>query len=517
LALAVLLLAALALIVLLQPQGEDDLALGGPGDPDEAASERSLDGGPSLQATERAGTRAGQAPGTASDPARASAAGASQASAPPASSGGAKGLQLRVDVVHVLEGTDEPARWNLYPGPLDGQGRIVGVAELARRRTDRKAVEQNMVAWAREFRRSGEPRAVKRKSTWTAPPIVLEGLRSDLTPWDAPESLEAEVAADAELLVVRFPVGPMAPLDVTVNEDGRALAGADRRKRQVRFVYLAVGGAEWPLIEVVEHAPALLRVLGIPHRAGEPVAAHVTWLPPEAKGTQPADGLEPRPAPNLRTTIPDLPPDGGHPWRVEVPSGKPLVADTVMDELSEVSEVDNDAPAQDQVAGPGEPRGELRLRVHGHDGRRLTPRELEGQTLDEEGRIVRKDVPSGELHLRLTLPGRLPIEQTILVPEGQVVEADLHEPHGASLEVFVVDDLGRARPGATVFLPGRRWFDVDGPTQRIDHSTDHLGRRQISRVEPGRVVVHATWGSRSGWVQVELEEDHLTRVTIVAR
>ena len=148
---------------------------------------------------------------------------------------------------------------------------------------------------------------------------------------------------------------------------------------------------------------------------------------------------------------------------------------------------------------------------------RLAPQDLEGQTLDAEGRIVQKDVPSGEYDLRLTLPGRLPMEKRLTLEAGKVTEVVLHEPHGAELEVFVVDDLGQVRPTATLALPGRRWFDTDGPTQRIDLLTDHLGRRRIARVEPGPMILHARWGSRRGSVVVNLEEDHLTRVTIVAR
>ena len=47
-------------------------------------------------------------------------------------------LQLRVDVVHAFTGADTPARWNLYPLPLDASGRPASMAQEIERATPQK-------------------------------------------------------------------------------------------------------------------------------------------------------------------------------------------------------------------------------------------------------------------------------------------------------------------------------------------------------------------------------------------
>jgi hypothetical protein len=250
-------------------------------------------------------------------------------------------------------------------------------------------------------------------------------------------------------------------------------------------------------------------VLGIPHLAGEPVTAHVVYekqLPPRTEGSSAPEAT--RRAPNLRTLVPQ---DAIDSWTVEVPTSAPP------DEPEAKIEAVTDQPAVDVARGDDDVLTEMHLRVLGWDARPLTLRDLEGLPVDAEGRLVRENEPIGLRDLRVTLPGRLPIETHLDVTAGAVFEATVREPMGAELEVFVVDELGQVRPTATISLPGRKWFDVDGAVQRIDSLTDQLGRRRFARVEAGRVTVHARWGSRQGAEEVNLVNGHLTRITVVAR
>ena len=94
----------------------------------------------------------------------------------------------------------------------------------------------------------------------------------------------------------------------------------------------------------------------------------------------------------------------------------------------------------------------------------------------------------------------------------------MREPLGARVEVVVLDPQDRPVPSATLAIRDRTVFDVreDG-VQRLDMVTDHRGRRTFARVEPGKTVIRARWGSRKGAQKVELKDGETTRVTVVVK
>jgi|GEM_PF-2176787 len=501
-----LLLGGLALW-LLRGDDEDEFSLPQARDRAAARSDESLEAQPTLQAAQGAAARKSSVPGASSE-----APSAPATALPPSEPAGPEApLKLRVDVVHAFTGMDVSARWNLYPGPLDARGRPHPIDSIQRSIAGRKRREweDQLVEWRRKFVPSGDTRVIDRKATQSFPPLVLEGIAKKLVPWRPPESLRTEVAAGVSTLVALVPVAPGVDLNVLIREQGTFLSQSELRRRDVRVTQLTVGGEDWPFLEVVPRGLAVLQVLGIPHLAGEPVTAHVVYekqVPPQTEG---APAPEPtRRLPNLRTLVPQ---DVNDSWTVEVPTPVPP------DELEPKIKVDADLAAVDVARGDDDVLTEMRLRVLGWDGRPLPLRDLEGLPVDDQGRLVRENEPTGLRDLRVTLPGRLPIEAHLDVKAGAVFEATLREPEGAQLEVFVVNELGEVRPSATLSLPGRRWFDVDGTVQRIDSLTDHLGRRRFARVEAGRVTVHARWGSRHGAEEVNLVDGHLTRITVVAR
>jgi hypothetical protein len=214
------------------------------------------------------------------------------------------------------------------------------------------------------------------------------------------------------------------------------------------------------------------------------------------------------PPSNLAASIPE---SLATPWTVELRLTAPTGS------LSDHTETDFDMAFEELVLEELPPLGSLRIRLVGRDGVQVTGEPLLGLTPDAKGEVVLERLKPGELELCVRTPGRLPARHATLVRADQEVVATLREPAGARLEVVVVDEEGRARPTALLEIRGAAFFDVEGSTQRADLFTDHLGRRSISRMEPGQAEIHATWGSRKGFEKVTLVDGETTRVRIVAR
>jgi len=181
-------------------------------------------------------------------------------------------------------------------------------------------------------------------------------------------------------------------------------------------------------------------------------------------------------------------------------------------------ETDFDIPFEESLweAEVG-PTGSLRVQFLGRDGRPIRGEPLLGLTPDAKGEVVLERLSPGKLKFCLRTPGRLSAWHETVVRANEEVVATLREPVGARLEVTVVDEDGRPRPTALLEIRGATFFDVEGTTQRADMFTDHLGRRLISRVEPGEAEIHASWGSRHGSEKVTLVDGETTRVRIVAK
>jgi hypothetical protein len=154
--------------------------------------------------------------------------------------------------------------------------------------------------------------------------------------------------------------------------------------------------------------------------------------------------------------------------------------------------------------------GPLPLRVIGWDGAPAAGAHVPwlGQVhvADAQGRVVLEGVPTGTHPLQVLgagAPLSLSVGAGPLPRAEQVVTATA----GGTLEVEVVDALGRALPYAHValVLPGELpvMDCVDG-LQRIDPYTDAAGRRTYRFVPPGKVTVKAWFGTRSSEVQVEV-------------
>ncbi len=420
-------------------------------------------------------------------------------------------VSLRVDVVDALTGRNVASMWNV------GDPEVLALRKwdrehfgvrpnLIERRQQVLQFEEARADWERNFTVSGgalESHDLG-QNDYPANRIVVRPPVGFVT-LENHTSLDTLLVADARALTLLVPVVHEAVLEVVIRgPDGRPAEGAVLQT-------LSVGGKRWP--PHVEHlGPGSLRIRGIPHLAGEPVAAGIEWRPKGDGQTLPSETPEDEDGPkNLKVTIPD---------RLDSPWAVVLDLSGSTGSLADRTQVDFDWKRNRRDATPRKAdgaAGTLRLRILGWDGAPLRNVRLPGTVTDAQGMATITALAAQQQDFLVRVPGRLPIRCSVNLRPSEVTTHEAREPVGARLEVAVVDEDGRPRPTALLQIRGATFFDVEVTTQRVDLFTDHLGRRSISRVEPGEAEIHASWGSRKGFEKVTLVDGETTRVRIVAR
>jgi len=312
------------------------------------------------------------------------------------------------------------------------------------------------------------------------------------------------IAAEATSLLRVDPLWPEAALDLRVlGPEGRPMEGVSV------FRLLAAGRVRKVTTEVL--APGELRIHGIPRLPGEPVLAVLDWGWSEGDEIEVAeevgDLLE---RAHVVTRIPE---DAGRPWEVEVR------LEAARGPALFVVETENDLGYEERIGLSDQPEVEpasLRVTALGWDGAPLPDATIGKAKADAHGLVTLTGLYPGERKVTVKAPGHFPIHGSVTLKPGEAGTLTVKERVGARLEVLVVDAEERPRPSASIAIPGCVVFDVVDGVQRVDMFTDARGRRSFARVEPGAVVVHATWGSHGGRELVTLRDGETTSVTIVA-
>lgn len=122
-------------------------------------------------------------------------------------------------------------------------------------------------------------------------------------------------------------------------------------------------------------------------------------------------------------------------------------------------------------------------------------------------------VEPGMVQTQISLGGHTDVRKAILLKEGL----------GGDVLVHVLDEDGDDLSFARLWLHTAThnvptcWEDEAAGIQRIDHFTDHRGRRLYRHVDPGRATVQAVWGDRYGKAAVDVIEGRTAEVQIVLR
>jgi hypothetical protein len=139
---------------------------------------------------------------------------------------------------------------------------------------------------------------------------------------------------------------------------------------------------------------------------------------------------------------------------------------------------------------------------------------------DSRGVLRISGLPTGPVTARLVEPGLVPTHETAIVRPDTTSEVLLAESPGGALRVSVKTEDGRAAAYARLDVrqpSGEPWLDVEGGVQRIDPFVDAGGRRDLRRLEPGRVRVRATWGLLSATADVPVSEGRSRDVLLVVK
>ncbi|MFM8979456.1 MAG: hypothetical protein ACKOSS_03220 [Planctomycetia bacterium] len=158
--------------------------------------------------------------------------------------------------------------------------------------------------------------------------------------------------------------------------------------------------------------------------------------------------------------------------------------------------------------GRGAPAAGARVRVRGASG--------DGASADASGCVVLPDVEAGPVRLVVLGAGApcvLEVQAGALPRSEQV----LATPVGGTLEVTVEDETGAGLPCATLELAlpeGLPWIDLQDGVQRLDPLTDARGRRTLSALPLGKVVLVAHFGTRSAQAEVQVEDGRRQAVTL---
>jgi hypothetical protein len=135
-----------------------------------------------------------------------------------------------------------------------------------------------------------------------------------------------------------------------------------------------------------------------------------------------------------------------------------------------------------------------------------------------DGTLRVDGIPAGDYRLLLAEPGLVPTSAEVAVPPGKAAEVTIREGVGGTVDVKVKDPRGRPLPFARVrirTLSGLPWVDLVDRVQRLDDFTDAAGTRRLDRVEPGGVVVRASWAGRTGEAEATVREGERTTVEVV--
>ncbi|MBL9088837.1 MAG: carboxypeptidase regulatory-like domain-containing protein [Planctomycetia bacterium] len=117
--------------------------------------------------------------------------------------------------------------------------------------------------------------------------------------------------------------------------------------------------------------------------------------------------------------------------------------------------------------------------------------------VDQDGRILLRDVVPGRVLVHATAHGFLPAAAFVDVEEGATIDLDLPLSTGATVAGTVVDVGGLPLADASVVID--RW-SVDGlpGAPSIGTRTDRSGRFSVSGVWPGPIHLHVTWKDERG-------------------
>ena len=180
-------------------------------------------------------------------------------------------------------------------------------------------------------------------------------------------------------------------------------------------------------------------------------------------------------------------------------------------------------------AGPLDPtaRGAVRVRLLDRTGGpaagvRVALRTTHLRT-DAEGRATFTRFPSGEVGVRVIDSGWAFPKTRVVVQTDAIVDVEVRELSGGTLDVRVVDPDGQPVPCASLAFgreDGRFTWDLDDAgVQRLDALVGADGRRVFAHVPPGTVHVRASVGTREGRSRVEVTDGgtHVVTVTLPRR
>jgi hypothetical protein len=137
---------------------------------------------------------------------------------------------------------------------------------------------------------------------------------------------------------------------------------------------------------------------------------------------------------------------------------------------------------------------------------------------DLRGEATLEHVAIGEHELGLRETGLVPTTCAVAVAAGRTTRVTLREAAGATVHVRVVDGEGEGLPYAILDLPpAPEWVDLHEGVQRLDPFTDVEGRRTLRRMPIQRRRLAATYGSRTGSVELDLRDGAAQTVTITIK
>lgn len=455
----------------------------------------------------------------AADPARRAAAragpdaraGAAEGDASPEDDGDVR-PSLLVETVDGLTGRTVAATWNLGSGRITAgpfpAGAVIDEAALAR---VREGVRASRAAWEEAFLPSGVARDEALFPGDAVNHTYVVRPRAGYVLDEASPHIVAELAHGVERTRLVVPVWEEAVLDLRVlDPEGRPASGV-----QIEAL-VAAGRLRRVVLE--PRGPGEYRVRGIPRLPGEPVRASLLWgsVDESEEGHEVVEEMGEELDLEDAQVVSAVPLEPRVPWRVEVRLAGPRGAGW------STIESDNDLDYEESLgrndaADTGVKLASLRVRALGWDGTRIPHATINGADTDAAGEILLRDLLPGEHWIEMQARGHLPAHRSFVLGEGDDKDVAVREPVGARLVVRVTDEKGRPRPFARLGLRGRKWFDVVGGEQRLDLFTDVRGRRAFERIEPGRTVIRATWGSRHGFRKISLPEGQTTEVHIVAK
>ena len=361
---------------------------------------------------------------------------------------------------------------------------------------------------------------------------------------DEQASVAVPVSIFARKILLRVPLERETLVDLEVLDPG------GRPAQESRLLWALLPSLEQVGWRRVVEAPGRVQIR-LPHRPGSVLRVLVTtpdWLPDahaRIEGAHPwsvdRDGFTPSEEPATRVRLPGvaavdvvLPAEPSVPVRATV--RLPGSGDPPLDMVFPFPPLDEclDTQAPSAEAGHASPPIDARTRMVLHVLRRDgTPASFARALLDDpsrvvwqadvEGRIGLRHVPGGAREAILVEPGMVETHVALPTGEGPPAEVVLRESVGGDLRIRVVDEGGRAVPGAGLAGGGvaaglyLQWSDEAAGVQSFDTLADSEGRRTLRHLSAGRAWLGARWAHLCGDAQVEVVEGAVTDVEIVVR